>query len=85
MCKLALISMRHRPTATATHAQSPCVCGAYHGCCAQVAGTCLHGMARLSSYIKSQRALMPTLVLDAGDQSTGTLWDAVYRWGVGLQ
>eukprot|EP00195_Chlamydomonas_chlamydogama_P011081 CAMPEP_0202890906 /NCGR_PEP_ID=MMETSP1392-20130828/1158_1 /ASSEMBLY_ACC=CAM_ASM_000868 /TAXON_ID=225041 /ORGANISM="Chlamydomonas chlamydogama, Strain SAG 11-48b" /LENGTH=613 /DNA_ID=CAMNT_0049574557 /DNA_START=90 /DNA_END=1931 /DNA_ORIENTATION=- len=46
----------------------------------QQTGTCFGGWSRIASYIRSQRALRPqTLVLDAGDQYMGTVYDAVYK------
>lgn len=45
----------------------------------QAAGVCFGGMARLATAIKAVRSTgKPTLVLDAGDESVGTLWDVLY-------
>ena len=45
----------------------------------QAAGICYGGMARMATYIKSVRATADTtLLLDAGDTSVGTVWDAAF-------
>lgn len=47
----------------------------------EAAGICIGGFGRIATYIAQMKAAasVPTLVLDAGDQSTGSLWDVVYR------
>ena len=45
----------------------------------QAAGKCIGGFGRLATFIGQKRVEAPTLVLDAGDQCTGTLWDVAYR------
>lgn len=51
---------------------------------AQAAGTCVGGWPRISSAVKSlrlqaQKEGAAFFFLDAGDEFTGTMWDAVYQ------
>ncbi|PNH11874.1 Protein 5NUC [Tetrabaena socialis] len=54
--------------------------GAACNAATEASGVCFGGMARLAAAIKASRAnALPTLVLDAGDESVGTMWDVVYN------